>query len=94
MQVYSASKLWADTGNKTAYKQMVEHYQRHVIMEGQKTVAKNIVKYSKDAYQFFQNNSLNAKIINAQLGVLKIAGAPGGIYNLNGLIRSFWYILK
>ena len=94
IQVYNASRLWANTGNKTAYRQMVEHYQHHVINEGQKAVAKNIVKYSKDAYQFFRSNSLNAQIINAQLGVLKIAGAPGGIYNLNGLIRSFWYILK
>ena len=94
VQVYNASKLWANTGNKTGYKQMVDHYKNHVIKEGQKAVAKNIVKYSKDAYQFFQNNSMNAQIINAQLGVMKIAGAPGGIYNLNGLIRSFWYILK
>lgn len=26
-------------------------------------------------------------------GVIKIAGAPGGIFNTNGLIRSFWYVL-
>ena len=89
VQVFNASKLWANTGNKTAYRQMVNHYQNHVIKEGQKAVAKNIVKYSKDAYQFFQSNSMNAQIINTQLGVVKIAGAPGGIYNSNGLIRSF-----
>ena len=33
-------------------------------------------------------------LTNFQLGFVKIAGAPGGIYNINGLIRSFWYILK
>ena len=25
-------------------------------------------------------------------GVIKIVGTPGGIFNANGLIRSFWYI--
>jgi len=89
-QVYNASKLWANTGNKTAYKQMVEHYEKHVIREGQKSVAKNIVNYSKQASQFFVNNSSSG--VTLRQGVIKIAGAPGGIYNINGLIRSFWYI--
>ncbi len=26
------------------------------------------------------------------LRVIKVAGAPGGIYNIDGLIRLFWYI--
>lgn len=25
-------------------------------------------------------------------GFVKIYGAPGGIFNIDGLIRSFWYI--
>ena len=89
-QVYNASKLWANTGNKTAYKQMVEHYGKHVIREGQKSVAKNIVNYSKQASQFFMNNSSSG--VALRQGVIKIAGAPGGIFNIDGLIRSFWYI--
>ena len=90
VQVYNASKLWANTGNKTAYKQMVEHYGKHVIREGQKSVAKNIVNYSKQASQFFVNNSSSGVVLRQ--GVIKIAGAPGGIFNVDGLIRSFWYI--
>lgn len=90
-QVYNASKLWANTGNKTAYKQMVEHYGKHVIREGQKSVAKNIVNYSKQASQFFANNSSSGFALRQ--GVIKIAGAPGGIFNADGLIRSFWYVL-
>lgn len=89
-QVYNASKLWANTGNKTAYKQMVEHYGKHVIGEGQKSVAKNIVNYSKQASQFFVNNSSSGVVLRQ--GVIKIAGAPGGIFNIDGFIRSFWYI--
>ena len=89
VQIYNASKLWANTGNKSAYRQMVEHYTKHVINENQKA-AKNIVEYSKQAYDFFINNShLGHELRN---GVVKIAGAPGGIFNTNGLIRSFWYI--
>ena len=91
VQVYNASKLWANTGNKTAYKQMVEHYGKHVIREGQKSVAKNIVNYSKQASQFFTNNSSSGFALRQ--GVIKIAGAPGGIFNADGLIRSFWYVL-
>jgi hypothetical protein len=94
IQVYNASKLWANTGNKTAYRQMVDHYQNHVIREGQKAVAKNIVAYSREASQFFINNASDAYVINQALGTLKIAGAPGGIFTSTGLIRSFWYILR
>ncbi len=90
VQVYNASKLWANTGNKTAYRQMVDHYGKHVIQEGQKSVAKNIVNYSKQASQFFINNSSSGQLIRQ--GVVKISGAPGGIFNTSGLIRSFWYI--
>ena len=90
IQVYNVSKLWANTGNKTAYRQMVEHYSKHVIQEGQKSVAKNIVNYSKQASQFFANNSSSGFVLRQ--GIIKIAGAPGGIYNVSGLIRSFWYI--
>ncbi|MBQ8433830.1 MAG: RHS repeat-associated core domain-containing protein, partial [Clostridia bacterium] len=91
-QVYSASKLWAPTNNKSSYRQMVDHYSRHVIKEGQKSVAKNIVNYSEQASQFFAENSSLGSIVRD--GVMKIKGAPGGFFNTNGLIRSFWYISK
>ncbi len=90
VQVYNASKLWANTGYKTAYRQMVDHYGKHVIGEGQKSIAKNIVNYSKQASQFFANNSSAGVALRS--GVVKIYGAPGGIFNIDGLIRSFWYI--
>ena len=90
IQVNNASKLWANTGNKTAYRQMVEHYKKHVIQEGQQLIAKNIVNYSKQASDFYINNFLSGRLLRN--GVVKISGAPGGIFNTNGLIRSFWYI--
>ena len=89
-QVYNASKLWANTGNKTAYKQMVDHYGKHVIQEGQKSIAKNIVNYTRQASKFFANNSSSGVVLRQ--GVIKIVGSPGGIFNIDGLIRSFWYI--
>ena len=92
IQVHNASKLWANTGNKSTYRQMVEHYSKHEINEGQKSVAKSIVNYSKNAKTFFGNNLSSGYLIRE--GVIKIAGAPGGIFNTDGLIRSFWYILR
>jgi len=92
MQVANAAKMWAHTGNKTGYQQMVEHYANHVIKEGQKHAAKNIVNYTKDACSFFARNKTSGYLLRE--GVVKIAGAPGGIFNTDGLIRSFWYILR
>ena len=90
IQVHNASKLWANTGNKTAYDQMIEHYSRHVIDEGQKHAAKNIVSYTKQASEFYAKHSSMGRTLRP--GVVKIDGAPGGIFNVDGVIRSFWYI--
>ena len=92
IQVANAAKSWVRTGNKSGYKQMIDHYSKHVIDEGQKAVAKNIVNYTKQARLFFANNNSSGYLLRE--GVLKIAGAPGGIFNTDGLVRSFWYILN
>ena len=91
VQVANAAKSWASAGGKTSFQQMTEHYTKHVINEGQKSVAKNIVNYTKQAKIFFANNNTSGYLLRK--GVIKIAGAPGGIFNVNGLIRSFWYVL-
>lgn len=72
------------------FQQMTEHYMKHVIKEGQKSAAKNIVNYTKQAKAFFANNSTSGYLLRK--GVIKIDGAPGGIFNTDGLIRSFWYV--
>ena len=91
VQIANAAKSWASVGGKTAFKQMTEHYAKHVINEGQKFIAKNIVNYTKQAKMFFINNNASGYLLRQ--GVIKIAGAPGGIFDTNGLIRSFWYVL-
>ena len=90
IQVANAAKAWVGTGGKTSFQQMTEHYMKHVIKEGQKSVAKNIVNYTKQAKAFFANNSTSGYLLRK--GVIKIDGAPGGIFNTDGLIRSFWYV--
>ena len=85
VQVYNAAKLWVNTGNQT-----VCMTKKYVIGKGQKSIAKNIVNYSKQTSQFFANNSLAG--VTLRSGVIKIYEAPRGIFNINGLIRSFWYI--
>ena len=87
IQVANAAKSWAATGGKSGFEQMTQHYAKHVINEGQKFVAKNIVNYTKQAKLFFLQNKGSGYLLRK--GVIKIAGAPGGIFNTNGLIRSF-----
>ena len=53
IQVANAAKAWVGTGGKTSFQQMTEHYMKHVIKEGQKSAAKNIVNYTKQAKAFF-----------------------------------------
>ena len=92
VKILNAAKSWAPSGGKSGLKQMSEHYTKHVIKEGQQGIVKNILNYTKQANQFFAQNSSSGFLLRE--GVIKIAGAPGGIFNTNGLIRSFWYILK
>lgn len=86
------SKSWAPTSRKSALKVMSEHYKDHVIKEGQQHIVKNILNYTKQAKAFYIANSANGYKIG--VNAIKIAGAPGGIFTMDGLIKSFWYILK
>lgn len=89
-KVAKAAQSWAASSGKSSYAQMVSHYKNHVINEGQKHVAKNIVNYSRHANQFWASNSSHAYRIGVD--AFKIAGGPGGIFTGSGLIKSFWYI--
>jgi RHS repeat-associated protein len=89
-KVVKAAQSWAASSGKSSYSQMVSHYKNHVINEGQKHIAKNIVNYTRHANQFWASNSSNAYKIGVD--AFKIAGGPGGIFTSSGLIKSFWYI--
>ena len=93
LQVTNAAKAWNGVANKniSPYQDMVRHYEKHVIQEGQKAIAKNIVNYTKQAKAFFTNNETLGYLLRN--GIIKIAGAPGGIFTTGGKILSFWYIL-
>ena len=92
VKVMGAAKSWAPTSRKSALKVMSEHYKDHVIKEGQQHIVKNILNYTKQAKAFYIANSANGYKIG--VNAIKIAGAPGGIFTMDGLIKSFWYILK
>lgn len=89
-KVAKAAQSWAGTSQYSPYKDMVRHYNRHVLGEGQKHIAKNIVNYSRHANQFWSSTSSHAYRIGVD--AFKIAGGPGGIFTGSGLIKSFWYI--
>ena len=88
-KIANATKAWNGTTKYTPYQDMVRHYNKHVINEGQKAVAKNIVKYTNDAVKFYNSNSSAGRMLRT--GVMKISGAPGGIYTTSKKILSFWY---
>lgn len=92
-QVLNAAKAWNGVPSKqiSPYQDMVRHYEKHVINEGQQAVAKNIVNYTKQAQTFFTNNETLGYALRS--GVIKISGAPGGIFTNSGKILSFWYTL-
>ena len=94
LKVGQAAKAWNGVAGKniSPYQDMVRHYQRHVLDEGQRSLAKNILKYTDDAVSFFNNNSSSGYALRE--GVVKISGAPGGIFTTSGKILSFWYCGK
>lgn len=92
VQIANAAKSWASTTQKTSLKVMVEHFEKHVIKEGQQHMAKNIVQYTKQAKTFVTKNINLAYEIGVD--AMKIAGAPGAIITKKGLLKSFWYILR
>ena len=92
IKVLNAAKAWASTTTKSSLKVMSEHYTKHVIQEGQQHIVKNILNYTNQAKSFFAANSSLAYSIGKN--ALKISGGPGGIYTIEGLIKSFWYILR
>ena len=83
VQVANPAKSWASAGGKSGFKQMVQHYAKHVINEGQKSVAKNIVNYTKQAKLFFSQNKGAGYLLRK--GVIEIAGALGEYLILMGL---------
>ena len=92
VKIMNAAKAWAPTSKKSALKVMSEHYKNHVINEGQQYIVKNILNYTKQAKAFYIANISSGYRIG--VNAIKIAGAPGGIFTMDGLIKSFWYILR
>ena len=79
-KVAKAAQSWAASSGKSSYAQMVSHYKSHVINEGQKHIAKNIVNYSRHANQFWASNSSHAYRIGVD--AFKIAVGPGDVTHL------------
>ena len=66
---------------------MCDHYQKHVVNEHCQAKAKNIVEYTKQAKQFYENN-ISQDLINPENIQVKIrikntgaSGYTGGVYN-------------
>lgn len=63
---------------------------RHVLKEGKKAMTKNVITYTNDALELWNNSNGMGKLMSS--GSLRLKGAGvGGFYSLSGLIRSFFY---
>lgn len=69
---------------------MSDHYSRHVLQEGKKSMTKNIITYTNDAKALWNNSNGVGKRMSSGSLRLKDVGT-GGFYSPSGLIRSFFY---
>ena len=69
---------------------MSNHYSKHVLQEGKKSMTRNVITYTNDAKALWINNNGVGKLMSS--GSLRLKGlGVGGFYSPSGLIRSFFY---
>ena len=89
-KVMQAAKAWDASSKGGPLKNMSDHYYRHVLQEGKKSMTKNIITYTNDAKALWNSSNGVGKIMSSGSIRLKDVGI-GGFYSPSGLIRSFFY---
>ena len=85
-----AARAWDSSSKGGPWTNMSDHYKRHVLLEGKKSMTKNIITYTDDAVALWNNCNEMSKLMSS--GSLKLKGpGVGGFYSQSGLIRSFFY---
>ena len=91
IEVANSSSMWTNTGSKSGYQQMVEHYEKHVLKEHNENIAHNIVDYTNQAIDYYNENVNLGRTIRDGVIKIKTKDGLGGFFDINGSIRSFWY---
>ena len=92
-QVYHAAQQWGSTATRSSFKNMVSHFNKHVVKEGHQYLGNNIVEYTKNAMKFFQSNQNLLKLTDSGNYVIRAlfeGYKAGGFFNLIGKIFSFF----
>ena len=90
IKVGRAARAWDSSSKGGPWTNMSDHYKRHVLLEGKKSMTKNIITYTDDAVALWNNCNEMSKLMSS--GSLKLKGpGVGGFYSQSGLIRSFFY---
>ncbi len=90
LKVGNAAKAWDSSSKGGPWTNMSDHYKRHVLKEGKKAITKNVITYTNDALELWNNSNGMGKLMSS--GSLRLKGVGvGGFYSMSGLIRSFFY---
>ena len=69
---------------------MFNHYSKHVLQEGKKSLTKNVITYTNDAKALWNSSNGVGRLMSSESLRLNGSGV-GGFYSPSGLIRSFFY---
>ena len=90
LKVGKAAKAWDSSSKGGSWTNMSDHYKKHVLKEGKKAMTKNVITYTNDALELWNNSNGMGKLMSS--GSLKLKGVGvGGFYSMSGLIRSSFY---
>lgn len=79
----NAVSQWGSAGGRTAQENMIHHFNKHVIGEGHSYLGKNVIQYTKNASNFFKNNSSLLKLASSGNYVIRASFAghsTGGFF--------------
>ena len=90
IKVGQAARAWDASSKGGSWTNMSNHYSKHVLQEGKKSMTRNVITYTNDAKALWINNNGVGKLMSS--GSLRLKGlGVGGFYSPSGLIRSFFY---
>ena len=89
-KVGQAAKAWDASSKGGPLKNMSNHYSKHVVSEGNKSIAKNVVNYTNNAKSLWSSSNGIGTLKSSGSLFIKGTGVKG-FYSPSGLIRSFMY---
>ena len=90
LKVGQAARAWDSSSKGGPWTNMSDHYKRHVLLEGKKSMTRDVITYTDDALALWNTSNGVGKLMSS--GSLRLKGpGVGGFYSQSGLIRSFFY---